>query len=322
MTRTVLSALELPKAAVLTGVLVDRAPDTVDPAVVEAIGARLTRALGARRSGPGDDRLRVDGFMLRTAGGRGGNRPDGRGGEAPFAWSPRTARRRIGVGAVRACVRGDAANPAEAVSSVVDGLVGTGAAGVAPGGSLAAWLGSAGPGTLGITRAHAVTWATRLYSALEWARLGAGSSVGAPDEWWDCPGNPAVCLRGRCDVRVVGRPAGPGATADDAPVALLTMLGGRPGPTVRAELGLAALVGVLGQSGRRPPARVAGYWPDCGRALVLAVDDALLEHAATSVIEAVGALGAAGADASGAPVATTRPTRALERGAARAGLAA
>ena len=65
---------------------------------------------------------------------------------------------------------------------------------VAPGGSLAAWLGSAGPGTVGITRAEAVTWATRLFNALEWARLGAGSAVGPADEWWDCPGNPAVCL--------------------------------------------------------------------------------------------------------------------------------
>jgi hypothetical protein len=67
------------------------------------------------------------------------------------------------------------------------------------------------------------------------------------------------------------------------------MVGGRPGPTARAELALAGLVAALGGSGAGVPARVAGYWPDCGRALVLPVDDELLGRCAASVLAVLGA---------------------------------
>lgn len=315
MSRTVLSALELPKAAVLTRALVDPVVPPVDPVAVEGIRARLTDAVG-RRSLPAGRRLRVDAFTLRTAPLPANDRDPG----PAFEWSPRTACRRIGLAAVRACVRGAEATPTDAVGSVVDDLIRLGVAGAARRGSLAEWLGSAGPGLVGITRAEAVTWATRLLTTLEWTRLGPGSSVGGADEWWDHPGAPAVCLRGRCDVRVVGRSTGAGGPTGPPPFSLVTMLGGRPGPTARAELGLAALVGALGQSGRGRPARVAGYWPDCGRALVLPVDVALLEHTATSVIGALGAPGVNGP--AGHPAVPMAEPPGADDGDGEAGLAA
>ncbi|MGH9093313.1 MAG: hypothetical protein ACRDZR_18325, partial [Acidimicrobiales bacterium] len=84
-------------------------------------------------------------------------------------------------------------------------------------------------------------------------------------------------------------PAAPGGDAGAAqPVSCLTLVGGRPGPGSRVELGLAALVEVVRRPGGPVPARVVGWWPECGRALVLDVDEALLASTVEAVVDAAG----------------------------------
>jgi hypothetical protein len=87
-----------------------------------------------------------------------------------------------------------------------------------------------------------------------------------------------VALRGRADVRV--RDAG-GYGAH------FTMLGGVPTATARGELLLSALVSTLRHPDVPGPARVLGWWPDCGKAWIVPVDGAALDVVADAVLAAV-----------------------------------
>ena len=189
----------------------------------------------------------------------------------------------MGVPAAARVVGGRAANPARAAAGVLAEVTAAGRRGARPG-SLASWLARAPRGVAAAVAAEATAWATHLVTALEWHRL-AGAEVGGPDRWWDLPGRRPVGLRGRADVRVPV-PAAPGGDAGAPPVSCLSLLGGRPGPGSRAELGLAALVEAVRRPGEPVPARVAGWWPECGRALVLDVDEALLASTAAAAVEA------------------------------------
>jgi hypothetical protein len=271
MISTSLPAAGLPRSRCLTDALLapcDRAPTA---AALEVLRARLRDGIGAAASGPP---LRIDGYRLRTAGrGAGTSLPAP---DRPFAWSPRTARRSVAIAAVRHGLevgRSPAASVAETVARMVD----EGRAGRGRRGSPAAWLATLGDGARAQVLAEATTWATHLYEALEWGRLGRSAVVGGADRWWDCP-TARVALRGRADVRVERPSSGP---------ALLTVNPGRPGPTSRVELALAALVDVVSRPACPPPSRVVGWWPECGRALVLAVDLPLLAESARSVVTAV-----------------------------------
>jgi len=158
-----------------------------------------------------------------------------------FSWSPFTARRMVGLAAVRTCVHGTRRTPVQAVGAVIDELCRQGADPRERSGSLAAWLASTTPGVRALVHAEAVTWATQLLGALDWARLGRSASVGGPDEWWDQPAgcaHPARPLGSAHSARRSGRRGS-----------------WRPSPVLRAErtswknshaeLGLSALVSVL-----------------------------------------------------------------------------
>jgi hypothetical protein len=269
---TTLPAAALPRARTLTDALLSPAGPAPAPAALDALRARLAAGLAAvgPASGPV---LRIDAFALRTATGA-----DAGAAGRPFRWTPRTARRTLGVAAVRHCLVGGGRTPAEAVAASAARLVEDARHGLARRGTPAAWLASLPGGARAQVLAEATTWATHLYEAVEWHRLARPPAVGAPDRWWDCPGPVAVALRGRADARF---PLPGGGEA------LLTMVAGRPGPSGRVELGLAALVDVVARPTARPPSRVVGWWPECGRALVLAVDLGLLSETAGSVTEAV-----------------------------------
>ncbi len=191
-------------------------------------------------------------------------------------WSARSGGRAIGLAAVGRCARGAARTPAEGVADALGGLLADETRGLAGPGSLGEWLARLPPGGAGAVRANAVTWATRLWLALDWGAIGRGAVFDWRDQWWDCPGAP-VALRGRAEVRM--RSVG----------AHLTVRGGSPGPDAAIELGLSALVSALAASA--PPRRVAGWWPDCGRSLVVTVSRSLLERAADAVGAAVQAVG-------------------------------
>ena len=206
-----------------------------------------------------------------------------------FRWSATTARRPIALAALRACVAGTARAPAEAVAATVASLAADGRHGLGRAGSLTEWAGRLAAPALALVEAEATTWATELWTALEWHRLGPGVRLGGPAVRWSPATTPAGWLQGRADLRVAS-PAGE--------TAFLTVLPGAPGRGSREELGLAALVAALAvladgaPPAARPtgPARVAGWWPDCGRALVVPVDRGLLEETATAVLAAAAVL--------------------------------
>jgi hypothetical protein len=193
-------------------------------------------------------------------------------------WSVRGASRSVGLAAVGRCARGTADTPAEGVADALRGLLDDAARGLAGSGSLGAWLARLRPGALAALRADAVTWAIRLWLALDWDRIGRGAVFDWRDQWWDCPSAP-VALRGRAEVRL----RNPGAH--------LTVRGGWPGPAADIELGVSALVSTLAASA--PPLRVAGWWPECGRMLVVDVRRSLLERTVASVATAVKGAGVA-----------------------------
>jgi hypothetical protein len=206
--------------------------------------ARQTLAgLAVRRGGAGP--FRVTDHDVRCALGDGGPGSD----DQPFAWSARTARRTIGLAGVRALAAGEARTPLEAVKArLADSERGVrdGSRVVSP---LDRWVATLPAAGRSAVTAEAVTWATRLWCALDWAALGDTPVIGR-DHWWDSPHSALLALRGRADVRTE--------------VAHFVVLSGPRRASVRAELALVALVEAL-RAGGGPPGRVVGWWPDSGR---------------------------------------------------------
>lgn len=272
----------LPRAAALTDLVLGgnghgdgAGGDGIDrPGLARELGRHVR---SARLPGP----LRVNGYLLRTVLGPSQASASGRP-LGPFRWSPAAARRVVGLRAVRSCVAGGVAAPAAAVSRAVEDLVAEGRRGLGRPGGLPTWLSTLAAPALAVVEAEAAAWATQLWSAVEWPRLGVDVQVGDADVDWVAPAA-RVRVSGRVDVRVPRPAGGP---------SLLTMLPGHPTVVSRAELGLAALAAVLG--GRPPrggggalPALVVGWWPESGRALALPVDGALLEETAGAVARVV-----------------------------------
>jgi hypothetical protein len=211
-------------------------------ATLEEVRGALAR-LAVRRAGAGPFRV-TDHDVRRALGGE--NAPAG---DEPFAWSARTARRTIGLAAVRALLAGDARTPHEAVRARLadsDRAVREGSRTVSPLDRWAASLPAAGRSTVA---AEAVTWATRLWCALDWTALGPTPVIGR-DHWWDSPHSALLALRGRADVRTG--------------LAHLVVLSGPRRDSVRSELALVALVESLRARDSAAPGPVVGWWPDSG----------------------------------------------------------
>ena len=189
-------------------------------------------------------------------------------GAAPFAWSARTARRALGLAAVRALVAGDASTPLEAVRRrVVESsrLVRGGSHMAAP---LDRWMAGLSPAGRAAVGAEAVTWCTQLWSGLDWTALGRHPVIGR-DRWWDSPRSALLSLRGRADVRTEG--------------SHLVVLSGPRRLSVRAELALVLLVEALRSRGGGPPGRVVGWWPESGHLVLVEGEPAVLTLAADAV---------------------------------------
>src|SRR5579871_1991170 len=238
----------------------------------------------------GDERVRVDGYLLRTAPTATTKRP--------FAWSPWTARRPIALEAVRVWLARPGLSPMRAVDVAVGALL---ARTDERPNSLGAWLQGLSSGARGVTQAEAVTWATQLFGALDWERL--DRAVVGGDRSVGFEAAPRVHLHARVDVRAALSPA------ERARSGLFPAMTGRPGVTAADELGLAALTLALDPR-LGVPARVIGWWPQCGRAAIADVDLPLLTRTAAAVVRSLGCLGAGAAAPSDLPVKLERPTRA------------
>ena len=116
--------------------------------------------------------------------------------------------------------------------------------------------------------ADAVTWATRLWGAVDWTSFERAPLIGR-DHWWDSPHSSLLALRGRADVRA-------GA------VHLVTLSGSRRA-SVRTELSVVALVEALRSRDGIMPGRVVGWWPDSGHLVRVEVEPAVLKKGVEAV---------------------------------------
>ncbi len=230
-------------------------------AALEAARAALA-GLAVRRAGAGP--FRVTDHDVRCALGDG----EAGGNDEPFTWSARTARRSVGLAAVRALLAGEARSPLEAVRArLADSERGVRDGGATVSG-LDRWVATLPAAGRSAVTAEAATWATRLWCALDWPALGPAPVVGR-DHWWDSPHSALLALRGRADVRT--------ATAH------LVVLSGPRRESVRAELALVTLVEALRARGEPAPGRVVGWWPDSGHVVRLEPHPTVLTLAADAV---------------------------------------
>lgn len=202
------------------------------------------------------------------------------GSEPPFRWSATTARRTIGLAAIRSCITGAAATPGEAVTLVLADPHGAAHIGPVTRGSCADWLSVLTPPARAYVAAEATTWATRLWTAVDWSQPGATFDVGTSDRWWRWrpEGDRAVrvALRGRADLRIRLTHASHAPSATPRPHAHLSVFDGCPTLPDRRALVLSALVDGLNAGPTGVPLQVIGVWPDCGKVFTTQVTGACL----------------------------------------------
>ncbi|HUC04211.1 MAG TPA: hypothetical protein VL961_02360 [Acidimicrobiales bacterium] len=231
--------------------------------------------------------------------------PHGPGTDTPFVWSAITARRALGLSAVRHLVDGRARTPVEAVQMAVAEVTGRGLSGAGgaggrpPEGPMGRWLVRLTDTARTAVTAETVTWATRLWVGLDWSVFTTPPTIGR-DRWWDSPRTALLALRSRAEVRTVvpcaaapGAPPDPGARSPEVASTHLVVLSGPRRPSARAELCLVALVEALLVPATAPPGRVIGWWPDSGHAIRVEVDRAALEEGVRAVAAALAGPGGA-----------------------------
>lgn len=264
----------LPRSGPLTAALLGGGGPAADPRRLDEVRALVERRVlpiaGRLREG---GEVRIDAYRLTAV--PAGAEP---GGGDRFVHSPRTCRRAIGSAAVERCLRGEAPGPAAAVDEVV-------AAGIAeaehPGPGAGApwwgsWVASLSPPAQAVVRAEALAWATDVWSALDWDRIGTRVTVGPRPARWHVQGRGRVSFEGRGDVTVwsAGRPA------------LLVVAGGVASGAWRTGLAWPALVAALAYGERALPSRVVGLWPASGQVRILPVDGPALVEAAEAGVAA------------------------------------
>jgi hypothetical protein len=166
------------------------------------------------------------------------------------------------------------------------------------------WFGGLSVGARSVVLAEAATWATALWSGVDWNQFASLPTTGGPDDQWICTAARTVRLKGRSELRVgiaapaccrTGHQGATGSTIEaasmaDAPgpsMTLLSVSGGIPSEDWRSELGFLALVASLRSPSRPVPARVAGLWPDAGAQRMIDVDAEILLAAADRVVSTV-----------------------------------
>jgi len=245
-------------------------PSSWDAALEEAKG--ILAGLAVRRAGAGP--FRVTGHEVRAA--LCGDAAD-LAEQPPFAWSARTARRALGLAAVRLLVAGGARSPVEAVCARLEESSGWVRDGNPCASQLDRWVAGLSPAGRTAVGAEAVTWGTRLWCALDWSALGSPLGIGR-DRWWDSPHSALLALRGRAEVRTDR--------------ANLVVLSGPRRESVRAELALVTLVESLRTRGGAVPGRVVGWWPDSGHLVRVEPEPAVLTLGAEAVALVLAGAGA------------------------------
>lgn len=279
MKREGASVLVFPRSVSLTDALLEPSYSAVADSEIGVIRARLLRELPPLVDELVEgERLQIGAHELVTA----REHPD-RCSPQPetFVPSPVRCRRALGLAAVERCVRGRSPAPQIAVEEVLaSGLEDLAASRAQEGAPKppwwAPWYEELPLGARAAVRAQAVTWATQLWTALDWSRFERSPVIGGRDDFWDCPGRHGLVVRGRAEVR---------AWAGTRP-AMLVVAPSFPGAHWREDLAHRALVVALARGERSVPARVAGIWPASGQVRICEVDATALSEAATALVSA------------------------------------
>jgi len=212
---------------------------------------------------------------------------------APFAWSARTARRALGLAGLRALANGAARSPIDGVTMAVDDAVGAAHRGESAASPMDRWLAGLPPAGRAAVQAGAVTWATRVWCALDWSAFEEPPTIGR-DHWWDSPHSSLLALRSRAEVRSIARDQA------GSPFSVhLVVVGGPRRTTIRSELSVAAMVEVLCSPRSLPPGRMVGWWPDSGHLVTLEIDQRALDDGVAAVARTLASTGVTPADGEG-----------------------
>jgi hypothetical protein len=239
---------------------------------------RVLADIAAARHGGGS--LRITDHHVQQA-----LAPQDHGPSTPFAWSARTARRALGLHALRALVTGESRSPTDAARGVIASTRRAALEAPPSASTMDRWLTGLSPAGLAAVEAEAVTWATRLWCGLDWNAFEETPVIGR-DCWWDSPHSSLLAIRSRAEVRT---------TVQDgagAPFSVhLVVLGGSRRPTIRSELSVVALVEAVQAPKSLPPGRVVGWWPDSGHSVTVEVDHATLDAGVAAITRAVDLVG-------------------------------
>jgi hypothetical protein len=203
-------------------------------------------------------------------------------GETNFVASPVTCRRAIGLAAVARCVRGHSSSPHAAVTDVLESSLEDLATARDHEGAprppwWAEWCAGLSASGRAVVQAEAVTWATQLWTSVEWRRLPRLPVVGGRDDWWECPGPVPVVLQGRAEIRVW----------NPERQVLLVVGPGSPAKNWQTRLAFPALVTCLARGERSAPARVVGFWPSSGHVRSCEVGESIVAEAAEAAVAAL-----------------------------------
>jgi hypothetical protein len=247
---------------------VDAARRAADPIAAE-LTALASHAAGTAGAARGQRRrgqlIRLTGHDVRVA--LGGDSGSAIGSTGPFMWSMANSRRALGLIAIRALLDGRVRSPEDGVRGAVAGSirsVRTEQRGVS---SMDRWLAGLPVAARAAVGAEAITWATRLWCALDWDAFETRPVIGR-DHWWDSAAPSALALRSRAEVRTAR--------------AHLVLLGGMRRSTIQAELSVVALIETL-RTPHQPPCRVIGWWPESGHIVQVDVDPSVLERGVAAV---------------------------------------
>ncbi len=214
--------------------------------------------------------------------------------EEPFAWKSVFVRRSLGLAVVDACAGRRFRTPAEAIEPVAAGAVSEWERTGWRTFHWEPWLAGLAPGARAVVLADALTWATALWSSLDWAAFGAPPQIGGVDDQWICPARRTMRLKGRAELRVplgaARRHGRPGLEGSGSATALVSVSAGSPGARWAEELAYLGLVAGLRCPTRPVPTRVVGLWPDAGMHSSVEIDGEVLGTASDRVVATVAAV--------------------------------
>jgi hypothetical protein len=270
-------SLLLPRSRALTDAVLAPTGPAVATAELDRVRGIVAAALASGVAGRGAP-LNLDGYQVDLA----RLDPSRCRPRQPFTPSPGRCRRAIGLEAVRRALRSSRGSPVTAVGEILSEATSDP---VEDQGSSTSWWSQwyrgLSVGARAVVQAEAVTWATALWTALDWDRFDRLDVGGGNLRWTAPPQDRSVGLRARADVRTwVG----------DAPVLVLVGSGTIP-LQWRPTLGYPALVAALAHDQRAVPRRVVSWWPAAGQVRITEVDGPLLEETATAVLAAVAVWG-------------------------------